>query len=67
VDSRLAPGAAPDLGGPWRSAGSASRRSSRAACGTGRWPCRRDHTPFYHDGSERPIPRPKDPDEQTWC
>jgi len=26
-----------------------------------------DARPFLHDGTERIIPRPEDPDEQTWC
>lgn len=50
------------------------RRAEPLARGSGEAPgranqrgCRRRRPPFCHDGTERRIPRPKDPDEQKSC
>jgi hypothetical protein len=63
VDSSAASGVEPSPGGPRAAAGPDSRRLGRdAGEATDRSRC--SLLPFFHDGTERPIQRPKDPEEQ---
>jgi hypothetical protein len=63
VDSSAASGVESSLGGPRAASGPDSRRLGRdAGEATDRSLC--SLLPFFHDGTERPIQRPKDPEEQ---
>jgi hypothetical protein len=63
VDSSAASGVESSLGGPRIASGPYSRRlGGEADDATDRSLC--SLLPFFHDGTERPIQRPKDPEEQ---
>jgi hypothetical protein len=63
VDSSAASGVESSLGGPRAASGPYSRRLGRDVDdATDRSLC--SFLPFFHDATERPIQRPKDPEEQ---
>jgi hypothetical protein len=63
VDSSAASGVASSLGRPRAASGPYSQRVGREADDPSDRR-RRSLRPFFHDGTERPIQRPKDPEEQ---
>jgi hypothetical protein len=73
MDSRPVAGAAQQLADAWRCALALTRRVGTAlghrlggfGCATVRFD--RESPPFCHDGTERRIVRPQDPDEQKSC